>query len=142
MPEPSPAPDCTCTLWPRSVSSRTPDGVSATRYSSALISDGTPTFTGCSQSSRWWWGGRSPAPASTATAAAAATTAVGVPFGVPLGVPHDGLARQLQRSRKVGVGVPQRPDPEQRHHPRPVGGRPRLDDAVGAEALVASVNLS
>src|SRR4051794_41191735 len=43
--EPSPAPACMHTLWPRSVSSRTPDGVSATRYSSALISVGTPTFT-------------------------------------------------------------------------------------------------
>src|SRR4029079_5434780 len=46
--EPSPAPAWTHTLCPRSVSSRTPDGVSATRYSSALISVGTPTFTGAS----------------------------------------------------------------------------------------------
>src|SRR5690349_23786756 len=45
MPEPSPAPDWTTTLWPRSTSSRTPAGVSATRYSSVLISVGTPTFT-------------------------------------------------------------------------------------------------
>src|SRR3954469_17853168 len=35
------------TSWPRSVSSRTPDGVSATRYSSVLISVGTPTFNVC-----------------------------------------------------------------------------------------------
>src|SRR4051794_10001415 len=46
--EPSPAPAWMHTLWPWSVSSRTPDGVSATRYSSALISVGTPTFTGAS----------------------------------------------------------------------------------------------
>src|SRR5918996_1304575 len=45
MAEPSPAPDCTRTSCPCSTSSRTPDGVSATRYSSALISVGTPTFT-------------------------------------------------------------------------------------------------
>src|SRR5215218_651767 len=32
------------TSWPCSVSSRTPAGVSATRYSSVLISVGTPTF--------------------------------------------------------------------------------------------------
>src|SRR4051794_1937247 len=53
--DPSPAPACTSTSWPWSVSSRTPDGVSATRYSSALISVGTPTFTG---GPRWiggWW---------------------------------------------------------------------------------------
>src|SRR5215211_300382 len=44
MAEPSPAPACTTTSWPCSTSSRTPDGVSATRYSSVLISVGTPTF--------------------------------------------------------------------------------------------------
>src|SRR3954449_8813653 len=42
--EPSPAPACTTTSWPCSASSRTPAGVSATRYSSVLISVGTPTF--------------------------------------------------------------------------------------------------
>src|SRR5579862_5829515 len=40
-----PAPRCTSTSWPRSASSRTPAGVVDTRYSSALISAGTPTFT-------------------------------------------------------------------------------------------------
>src|SRR3954447_2108538 len=45
MAEPRPAPACTTTSWPCSPSSRTPDGVSATRYSSVLISVGTPTFT-------------------------------------------------------------------------------------------------
>src|SRR5215211_5664414 len=45
MAEPSPAPAWTTTSCPCSTSSRTPDGVSATRYSSALISVGTPTFT-------------------------------------------------------------------------------------------------
>src|SRR6266545_567353 len=45
MAEPSPAPFWTMTPCPASTSSRTPDGVSATRYSSALISVGTPTFT-------------------------------------------------------------------------------------------------
>src|SRR3954462_205408 len=44
--EPSPAPAWMTTSWPCSTSSRTPDGVSATRYSSVLISVGTPTFTG------------------------------------------------------------------------------------------------
>src|SRR5215211_1118477 len=39
-----PAPAWTSTSWPWSVSSRTPAGVSATRYSSVLISVGTPTF--------------------------------------------------------------------------------------------------
>src|SRR3954454_3684004 len=46
MAEPSPAPPWMRTSWPRSASSRTPDGVSATRYSSVLISVGTPTFMG------------------------------------------------------------------------------------------------
>src|SRR6476469_8648008 len=45
MAEPSPAPAWTTTSWPWSASSRAPDGVSATRYSSVLISVGTPTFT-------------------------------------------------------------------------------------------------
>src|SRR5215213_4135601 len=44
MAEPSPAPACTTTSCPCSTSSRTPDGVSATRYSSVLISVGTPTL--------------------------------------------------------------------------------------------------
>src|SRR3954462_9616201 len=44
--DPSPAPSCTTTSCPRSASSRTPAGVSATRYSSVLISVGTPTFMG------------------------------------------------------------------------------------------------
>src|SRR5439155_1684237 len=44
MPEPSPAPDWTMTLCPWAASSRTPAGVSATRYSSDLISLGTPTL--------------------------------------------------------------------------------------------------
>src|SRR4051812_16477301 len=43
--DPSPAPAWTRTSWPCSTSSRTPAGVSATRYSSVLISVGTPTFT-------------------------------------------------------------------------------------------------
>src|SRR3954452_2254164 len=43
--EPSPAPAWMTTSWPCSTSSRTPAGVSATRYSSVLISVGTPTFT-------------------------------------------------------------------------------------------------
>src|SRR4051794_24052885 len=42
--EPSPAPAWITTSWPCSASSRTPAGVSATRYSSVLISVGTPTF--------------------------------------------------------------------------------------------------
>src|SRR3954447_26234150 len=42
--DPSPAPCCTTTSCPRSTSSRTPAGVSATRYSSVLISVATPTF--------------------------------------------------------------------------------------------------
>src|SRR3954447_16518676 len=42
--EPTPAPAWMSTSWPCSVSSRTPAGVSATRYSSVLISVGTPTF--------------------------------------------------------------------------------------------------
>src|SRR5690349_21420865 len=43
--EPRPAPACTSTSCPCSTSSRTPACVSATRYSSVLISVGTPTFT-------------------------------------------------------------------------------------------------
>src|SRR3954447_16259204 len=46
--DPEPAPCCTSTSWPRSTSSRTPAGVNATRYSSVLISVGTPTFMGVS----------------------------------------------------------------------------------------------
>src|SRR3954454_15318318 len=42
---PSPAPDCTSTSCPCSASSRAPAGVSATRYSSTLVSVGTPTLT-------------------------------------------------------------------------------------------------
>src|SRR3954468_17135876 len=45
MDEPSPAPDCTSTSCPCSASSRAPAGVSATRYSSTLVSVGTPTLT-------------------------------------------------------------------------------------------------
>src|SRR5947209_13978905 len=45
MAEPRPAPLCTNTSCPASASSRTPAGVSATRYSSGLTSVGTPTFT-------------------------------------------------------------------------------------------------
>jgi len=41
---PSPAPRWIRTSWPRSPSSRTPAGVIATRYSSALVSVGTPTL--------------------------------------------------------------------------------------------------
>src|SRR4051812_7462175 len=44
--EPSPAPACTTTSCSCSTSSRTPEGVSATRYSSVLISVGTPTSMG------------------------------------------------------------------------------------------------
>src|SRR5688500_1043120 len=42
---PSPAPRWISTSCPCSLSSRAPMGVSATRYSSVLISVGTPTFT-------------------------------------------------------------------------------------------------
>src|ERR1700712_1919494 len=42
--DPVPAPCWISTSWPRSTSSRTPAGVIATRYSSVLISVGTPTF--------------------------------------------------------------------------------------------------
>src|SRR4051794_40791731 len=51
--EPSPAPAWTTTSWPCSTSSRTPEGVSATRYSSVLISVGTPTFIWSFR--RWSW---------------------------------------------------------------------------------------
>src|SRR4051812_20654850 len=44
MPLPSPAPDSIRTAWPSCVSSSTPTGSIATRYSSALISLGTPTI--------------------------------------------------------------------------------------------------
>src|SRR5581483_5861479 len=46
MEEPTPAPRWTSAVWPASTSSRTPAGVSATRYSSVLSSVGTPTITG------------------------------------------------------------------------------------------------
>src|SRR5829696_7922303 len=52
MADPSPAPDWITTSCPFSTSSRTPEGVSATRYSSVLISVGTPTFT---REPRFWW---------------------------------------------------------------------------------------
>ena len=42
--DPSPAPAWIAISWPCSTSSRTPAGVRATRYSSVLISVGTPTF--------------------------------------------------------------------------------------------------
>ncbi len=45
MEEPSPAPFSTQTVWPWEVSSRTPAGVMATRYSSSFTSLGTPTIT-------------------------------------------------------------------------------------------------
>src|SRR5215831_592575 len=44
MPLPCPAPAWTTTLWPARVSSSTPTGSRATRYSSVLISLGTPTI--------------------------------------------------------------------------------------------------
>src|SRR4051794_28206777 len=40
--DPDPAPRSITTSWPRSTNSRTPAGVIATRYSSVLISHGTP----------------------------------------------------------------------------------------------------
>src|SRR4249919_1530715 len=43
---PAPAPVSIATSWPRCTSSRAPAGVSATRYSSDLISLATPIFTG------------------------------------------------------------------------------------------------
>src|SRR3954454_2142441 len=45
MDEPAPASFSTTTVWPRTVSSCTPDGVMATRYSLSLTSRGTPTRT-------------------------------------------------------------------------------------------------
>src|SRR5919204_4161685 len=51
MAEPSPAPLWTTASWPASASSRTPAGVRATRYSSALISVGTPTLIAAPSSS-------------------------------------------------------------------------------------------
>src|SRR4051794_30978592 len=51
MADPSPAPRWMTASWPWSASSRTPEGVRATRYSSALISVGTPTFMVVSPSS-------------------------------------------------------------------------------------------
>src|SRR5215218_7736919 len=47
---PTPAPDWIITSWPCSTSSLTPAGVSDTRYSSVLISVGTPTFMRCPSS--------------------------------------------------------------------------------------------
>src|SRR3954469_13235503 len=55
MADPSPAPAWMRTSWPWSASSRTPDGVSATRYSSVLISVGAPTFIWGSSSSSLSW---------------------------------------------------------------------------------------
>ncbi len=46
IPLPTPAPDSTSTLCPARVNSSTPLGVMATRYSSDLISFGTPTIMG------------------------------------------------------------------------------------------------
>src|SRR5712692_5410945 len=43
-PEPIPAPCSTSTLWPSPTSDSTPAGTSATRFSSVLISLGTPTI--------------------------------------------------------------------------------------------------
>src|SRR4051794_22152159 len=62
MADPSPAPCCTSTSCPCSASSRTPDGVRATRYSSVLISVGTPTFMSCPSSS--WWSSTEQLPAA------------------------------------------------------------------------------
>src|SRR4051794_37229287 len=45
MDEPAPASFSTTTVWPRTVSSCTPEGVMATRYSLSLTSRGTPTRT-------------------------------------------------------------------------------------------------
>ena len=47
---PTPASDWMSTSWPFSTSSLTPAGVSDTRYSSVLISVGTPTFIRCGSS--------------------------------------------------------------------------------------------
>ena len=44
IPLPCPAPDSNRTVWPALVSSSAPTGSMATRYSSALISLGTPTI--------------------------------------------------------------------------------------------------
>src|SRR5437763_7814916 len=44
MADPSPAPRSTSTRWPWAVSSRTPSGVIATRFSAVFTSAGTPTI--------------------------------------------------------------------------------------------------
>ena len=49
---PSPAPASISTSWPCSTISRTPAGVIATRYSSGLISVGTPIFIATSSLAR------------------------------------------------------------------------------------------
>ena len=46
IPDPTPAPASTTTLWPAAVSDRTPAGTSATRFSLSLISLGSPTIMG------------------------------------------------------------------------------------------------
>src|SRR5919106_4442928 len=48
MADPSPAPDSTNTRCPATASSRTPAGVTATRYSLSLTSRGIPTITAAS----------------------------------------------------------------------------------------------
>src|SRR5271166_2849551 len=59
---PTPAPDCTSTSCPRKASSRTPAGVIATRYSSALISLGTPILIDARLLPRWGGQDGQPAP--------------------------------------------------------------------------------
>src|SRR5689334_25173948 len=64
---PSPAVVSTRTSWPRWISSRAPAGVSATRYSSVLISFATPTLKArrhylAAQVQAWRSGGRIIAP--------------------------------------------------------------------------------
>ena len=76
---PTPAPVSTTTSWPRLTSSRAPAGVSATRYSSVLISFATPIFT----AGEPYTGARVGTISAQTRDTPADTIAVGGGFGVP-----------------------------------------------------------
>src|SRR5580765_226009 len=99
---PTPAPVSMETSWPRLVSSRAPAGVSATRYSSVLISFATPIFTAGEPYTGALTGTVSAQPRHTG----ADTIAVGGGFGVPHGARSSDLAAaQVEQQPRQGLAV-------------------------------------
>src|SRR3954463_5849481 len=91
---PMPAPVSIATSWPRLISSRAPAGVSATRYSSVLISFATPIFT----AGELYTGAKADTISAQPRQTVADTIAVGGGFGVPREAgPSEPAAAQVEQ---------------------------------------------